>query len=85
MATLKINDKALARYFGFLKNMDIQSKKKLIIQLTDSIESKKETKKDIGHLFGEWEDSRTAEEIIAEIRTSRTQNREIESFEWSIY
>lgn len=63
MATLKINDQSIARYFGFLKNMDTQSKKSLIIQLTDSIESKSETKKGIDHLFGAWEDTRTAEEL----------------------
>jgi len=81
MATLKISDKSIARYFGFLKNMDIQSKKKLIIQLTDSIESSKEIEKSIDHLFGAWEDTRTAEEMIDEIRESRTQNRKIEGFE----
>ncbi|MEQ8582365.1 MAG: hypothetical protein RIC30_01985 [Marinoscillum sp.] len=81
MATLKISDKSISRYFGFLKNMDTQSKKKLIIQLTDSIESKETTKKGIDHLFGAWEDTKTAEEMISEIRGSRTQNREIEGFE----
>ena len=81
MATLKISDKSIARYFGFLKNMDVQSKKKLIAHLTDSIKSNKKTKKGIDHLFGAWEDTRTAEEIINEIRESRTQNREIEGFE----
>lgn len=80
MAALKINDKALARYFGFLKNMDDQSKKKLISQLADSIESKGETKTGIDHLFGSWEDDRSAEEIISEIRESRIENREIEGF-----
>lgn len=81
MATLKINDQSIARYFGFLKNMDTQSKKSLIIQLTDSIESESETKKGIDHLFGAWEDTRTAEELISEIRESRTRTREIEGFE----
>ncbi len=81
MATLKINDKSIARYFGYLKNMDTQSKKKLIIQLTDSIESKKATKKGIDHLFGAWEDTITVEEMISKSRESRTQNREIEGFE----
>lgn len=81
MATLKINEKSISRYFGFLKNMDTQSKKRLIIQLTDSIESKKKTKKGIDHLFGAWEDTRTVEEMVSEIRGSRTQNREIEGFE----
>jgi hypothetical protein len=81
MATLKINNKSIARYFGFLKNLNTQSKKKLIIQLTRSIESQKKTNKGINHLFGAWDDSRTAEEIINEIRESRTQNVEIEGFE----
>ena len=80
MATLKINNKSIARYFGFLKNLDTQSKKKLIIQLTESIDSKSESK-GIGHLFGAWEDTLTAEEMIKELRESRKQNREIEGFE----
>jgi hypothetical protein len=81
MKTLKINDKSIRRYFGFLKNMDTPSKKKLIIQLTESIEATTEDKKGIDHLFGAWEDDRTAEELIDEIRKSRTPNKAIEGFE----
>jgi len=81
MATLKISDKSISRYFGFLKNMDTQSKKKLIIELTNSIEPKRNTKRGIDHLFGAWEDTRTAEEMVSDIRESRVQNREIEGFE----
>jgi hypothetical protein len=61
--------------------MDTESKKELIIQLTDSIESSKIPKKGIDHLYGAWEDNRTAEEMIKEIGESRTQNREIKGFE----
>lgn len=81
MATLKVSDKSIARYFGFLNSLDIQSKKQIIVQLTDSIESKQKSKNGIDHLFGAWEDDRTAEAMIKELRESRTQNREIEGFE----
>lgn len=81
MATLKINNKSLARYFGFLKNMDLQTKKDLIIQLTDSIESKKVSKNGIDHLFGAWEDTKSAEDSITEIRNSRVENSKLEDFE----
>ena len=81
MATLKINEESLIRYFGFLKKLDTPSKKKLIAQLNDSIKSEKATKKDINLLYGAWEDSRTTEEIIAELNASRTKNPEIIGFE----
>jgi len=81
MATLKLSDSAIAKYFGFLKNMDARSKKKLITQLTESIEKETETKSGIDHLFGAWEDDRTTEELISDIAKSRTTNKEIEDFE----
>lgn len=82
MGTLKISDRSLKRYFGFLKNLDTKTKRKLIDQLTDSIEpAKPGCKIGIGSLYGAWEDDRTADEIINEIRKSRVDNRIIEDIE----
>ena len=80
MGNISINNKALDKYFGLLNRLDNSTKKKLIIRLTESLEfEKKET--DLKSLFGAWEDSRDADEIIKEIRDSRVNKREIESLD----
>jgi len=81
MGTLRLNDESITRYFSFLKHLDTQSKKKLIVELTKSIESTPTKKSGIKRLYGAWEDDRTAEQIIHDIRSSRGNNREIEDFE----
>lgn len=78
MASLALNNKTLDKYFGILKNLDIDSKKNLIIKLTQSIQTKRKTKTDLKEIFGAWQDSRTADEIIAEIETARFNDRKIE-------
>lgn len=80
MGEIAFNNEVVNTYFRFLKNLDINSKKSLIIKLTESINSDPEDS-DIKSLFGAWKDDRTAEEIIEEINESRTYNREIEDFE----
>jgi hypothetical protein len=60
--------------------MDTNSKKKLIIKLTESIEETKTSTKSIASLFGAWKDTRDSDSIILEIRESRTINREIIEF-----
>lgn len=80
MGNISISNKALDKYFGLLSRLDNSSKKKLIIKLTESLEfEKKET--DLKSLFGAWEDSKDADEIIKEIRDSRVNKREIESLD----
>ncbi len=81
MSAIRLNEESINKYFNFLKNLDIQSKKQLIINLTASIESKKSKESKISSLYGAWEDEKSAEEIIKEIRDSRVQSREIEDFE----
>jgi hypothetical protein len=80
MGNISINNKALDKYFGLLSRLDNSAKKRLIIKLTESLEF--ETKEsDLKSLFGAWENSRDANEIIKEIRESRVNKREIEGFE----
>lgn len=81
MASIAITDRTLEKYFSFLSKLDNNSKKKLIIKLTESLETKEDTSYDLRSIYGTWEDSRDSDEIIREIRKSRVNNREIESFE----
>ena len=78
MGHLAINSKILDKYFGFLVGLDNNSKKRLIIKLTESIETEKDEKVDLELLYGAWEDNRNSDEIIKDIRDSRIENRNIE-------
>ena len=76
-----IKDEILDKYFKFLYSLDISVKKSLIIRLTNSIETEPDKKsKDFYKLFGAWNDRRTAEDIISDIRNARTINRKIDNF-----
>ena len=67
-------------YFRFMKDWDTNTKKDLIIKLTDSINVKAENKNDFSLFFGAWDDSRSAEEIINELEAERINQKEIEGF-----
>ncbi|MFD2161062.1 hypothetical protein ACFSJU_01565 [Paradesertivirga mongoliensis] len=66
-------------YFELLKHLSSDSKLELINRLSNSLKSKSESKKknDLKASFGAFITDQTAEEIIADIRSSRTFNREI--------
>lgn len=81
MGSLAISNKILDKYFGYLKNLDNKSKKKLIIKLAKSIETKPKKEFDLKSIFGAWEDSRDSDEIISKIRSSRVDKLNTESFE----
>ncbi len=80
MGSLALNNKTLDKYFGFLKKLDNNSKKRLIIKLTESLEIRENRKPDLNALFGKWEDEKDSDTIIKEIRDSRVKNRDIEEF-----
>ncbi|MCK4662782.1 MAG: hypothetical protein KAT68_07955 [Bacteroidales bacterium] len=80
MGNLALNIRTLDKYFGILKNLTVDSKKYLIIKLTESIQTKEKIKTNLDEIYGAWQDSRTAEEIITEIETSRFNERKIEDF-----
>ncbi|MBN2519281.1 MAG: hypothetical protein JXB17_02155 [Bacteroidales bacterium] len=67
-------------YFRLMKNWDTESKKDLIIKLTQSINDKTEDNHDFSSCFGAWDDERSSDEIIDDIRNSRVNNRDIEDF-----
>ena len=74
MGHLTISSKILDKYFAFLINLDNNSKKRLIIRLTESIETEKKENTDLNLLYGAWTDDRDSDEIIREIRGSRIEN-----------
>lgn len=75
MGSLTISNKMLEKYFGYLKYLDNNAKKSLIIKLTKSLETKSKKAFDIKSVFGAWEDDRTSDEIINEIKSSRVEKR----------
>ncbi|MFA7444398.1 MAG: hypothetical protein WCY89_00490 [Flavobacteriaceae bacterium] len=77
---LALTDETIERYFGFLTRLDNNSKKRLIIKLTESIETKEDETYSLRDLFGAWEDKRSSDEIIDEIRKSRIDRTDIVEF-----
>ncbi len=78
--SISITNKTIDKYLSFLTRLDNSSKKKLIIKLTESIETKDKAEFNLNSLFGAWNDSRDADEIIKEIRMSRTDNQDPAEF-----
>ena len=68
-------------YWEMLKDLSSDIKLELIAKLSASLVAKDNTS-DTSNLtsefVGRWEDDRTADEVIEDIRGARTSNREIE-------
>lgn len=71
-----LTNEAIDKYFGFLAKLDNKSKKRLIIKLTESIETKEENLSDLKDIYGAWEDTRDSDQIIKEIMNSRINNKD---------
>lgn len=75
-------------YWNLIKNLDADMKIDLISLLSDSIRKKEKPAANntadrfygawIDEFAGRWEDDRTTEQIVSDIREARTSNREIE-------
>ncbi|HAQ21005.1 MAG TPA: hypothetical protein DCR40_17490 [Prolixibacteraceae bacterium] len=63
-----------------MRNWDNETKKDMIFKLTKSIEEKPKDKFDFSSCFGAWDDVRSADEIIDELRAERINKKEIEEF-----
>ncbi len=67
-------------YWNLLKDLSSEIKLDLISRLSASLLKRKTT--DDAHWFsefaGQWKDSRSADEIVSDMREARTSNREIE-------
>ena len=70
---ISIKNTSIDKYLSFLIKLDNISKKRLIVKLTESIEVKEKKHLDLKSLYGAWEDSRTSDEIINDIRNSRVK------------
>lgn len=68
---ISIANKKVNSYFRFMKNWDNESKKDLIIKLTESIDNESKRKYDFSSCFGAWKEDRSAEEIIEDLRKDR--------------
>ena len=78
---MKAETQILNEYCGLLNTLTPNLKLKLIERLSKSINKNTSNNNDrFEKSFGAWIDSRDSDEIIAEIRDSRTLNRQIESF-----
>jgi predicted metal-binding transcription factor (methanogenesis marker protein 9) len=68
-------------YFGLLSSLSRENKIRLIARLSNSIVDEAEEKENVvDKFFGAFKSSKSADEIIKEIRESRTFNRQIETF-----
>jgi len=74
---LTLSDTTINTYFGFLTKLDTASKKRMIIKLTESIDTQDTGKSNSAQLFGAWDDEKSSDEIIAEIRESRTEKNNL--------
>lgn len=81
MGGLVISNKILEKYFGYLKSLDNTAKRNLINKLTKSLDSKPKKVFDIKSIFGAWEDEKTSDEIIDEIRSSRIEKQNSEGWQ----
>ena len=74
--SLALTNNTIDKFFGFLSKIDNISKKKLIIKLTESIEFDEKKEFNLESLCGSWEDTRTSDEIIKDIRNSRVEKQD---------
>lgn len=82
MKGLELSKQALDHYFKILNNFSTSTKKRLIVMLTESIEGEEpQTSPKIDELYGAWQDDKSADEIVNEIKESRTYNREIDDLQ----
>ena len=68
-------------YYGLLRNLSKETKLKLIEKLSNSITENTVSENDslVDKFFGAFKSDKSAEEIIKEIKESRTFNRTIEA------
>lgn len=77
MSTNDPNTLLIENYFSFLEKLSSDDKLELISMLSESMKSTKKPKKKVplSSLYGAWVSEKSADEIIAEIKTARNFNR----------
>ncbi len=79
MKAIDINTTLIEGYLRLLDNLSPSTKLDLISKLTLSVKNDiSDRKKTFYKSYGAWKSKQTADEIIADIRKSRTFNRHIE-------
>jgi hypothetical protein len=77
---IAVKHRMVDNFFKYMRNWNTDAKKDLIIKLTASIESKSKRRYDFSSCFGAWEDERSAEEIISDLKADRVNKKEPEEF-----
>ena len=81
MKTINVNTNLINGYLGLMRNLSPDNKLDLIEKLTKSLKVDLNTKKkSLRRAFGAFQSDKTADELIKEIRESRTFTRQIEEF-----
>ena len=85
MKAIDINTTLIEGYLRLLDNLSPNNKLDLISKLTLSVKTDiTDKKKSFYKAFGAWESKQSADEIINDIRNSRTFNRQTERLKKSI-
>ena len=81
MKATDINTTLIIGYLRLLDNLSLSNKLDLISKLTLSVKTDfTDKKKYFYKAFGAWQSKQSADEIISDIRNSKTFTREIEKF-----
>jgi hypothetical protein len=76
-ADLKFN--VIDSYLGLLKSLSLENRLELISKLSDSLKSSKKSKdKPLSDLYGAFKTTKSADEIIADLKKSRNFDRKTE-------
>jgi len=77
---IALKNTTIDKYFGFLIKLDNFSKRRLITKLTESLDLNQNDKFDLKNLYGHWDDLRTSDEIISDIKKSRIEKNSFIDF-----
>lgn len=78
---MKRNELVVDSYFNMLKHLSMDDKLDLIARLSKSMQKKRVKENDsIDSLYGSFVSSKSADEIIEELKQDRTKNKERVSF-----
>ena len=81
MKAIDVNTTLVDGYLRLLDNLSPTNKLDLISKLTLSVKTDiSDKKKSFYKAFGAWESKQSADQIISDIHSSRTFNRQIEKF-----
>lgn len=68
-------------YYQMIQHLNNADKMVLVEKIIHSVNNTPKSADSIQELFGSWEDSRSADEIIDDIKVNAHLQRQIESFE----